>query len=101
MDLRTMLGHVSFLLNHSRPLVRPALRNQSSTTFFLERAAQGCEPTLAWEKGLARKPTAFKTLKCNKNVLNPLKSIAARGVCKASNFQLLQGTLKTDLKTTR
>lgn len=51
-------SHISFLLHQNIPLVRPALRNQSSRTFFLQRAAQ---PTLAWEKGLKRKPTAFKT----------------------------------------
>lgn len=96
MDLRTMLGHLSLLQTSTeKPELLYILLGEGSA------GTQGCKSMLAWEKGLERKPTAFKTLKCNKNVLNPLKSIAARGICKASNFQLLQGILKTDLTTTR
>lgn len=70
----TEASHVSFFLNQNTLLIRPALRNQSSSTFFSERAAQGlCEPTLAWEKGLERKPMLKLVLKCNKNILNPFE----------------------------
>lgn len=87
------------------PLVRPALRNQSSSTFFSERAAQGHEaasPCWLGKRDWKGNLRYLKmVLKCNKNVLKPLKSIAVRGVCKASNFQLLQGTFKTNPATTR
>lgn len=93
------LSHVSFLLHQTIRPVRPALRNQSSRTFFSERAAQGHEAASPpwpgkrdWKRNLRH---LKRVLKCNKNILNPLKPIAVRGVCKASNFQLLQGTLQT------
>lgn len=41
-------GPVSFLLNHNTAPVRPALRNQSSSTFFSERAAQGHRAATHW-----------------------------------------------------
>lgn len=57
----TEASHVSFFLKQNTLLIRPALRNQSSSTFLSERAAQG---TVQAHTGLGKgtgKETYVKT----------------------------------------
>lgn len=80
-----------------KPELKYILLGEGST------GTQSCEPKLAWEKGLERKSMAFKTgTKVQHKCPKPFVINAAKGVWKASNFQLLQGTpLKHNPATTR
>lgn len=86
---------------------KPGGEKPGVSTFFSEKAAPGTrgrEPKLAREEGPERKkPTAFKTgTKVQHKCPKPFVINAVRGVCKAPNFQLLQGTLlKHNPTTTR